>query len=135
VATITELRHFLIKAWAPPEAATTIPTVVLIDHHGAQILESDGGALHDRGELHPLDPHGFHRHLEHRKEADYRGQRVPEADEFYERVAQRIKDATAVRIVSHGTGKSNAGHYLAEYLHEKHGELAQRLVGGQESTA
>lgn len=53
--------------------------VVAVDHHQARFFEfgSDGVHLVERDHLKPLDPHGFERHLEHRKEADYKGERVP----------------------------------------------------------
>jgi hypothetical protein len=59
-------------------------TVLLIDHHGARFFETAGSGtvLEEREHLKPDDPHGFQRHLERRKEADYQGQRTPEADEF-----------------------------------------------------
>ena len=55
-------------------------TVLLIDHQRARFFDSvdTPGGLEERGHLAPEDPHGFLRHLEHRKEADYHGQRVPE---------------------------------------------------------
>jgi stalled ribosome rescue protein Dom34 len=108
-------------------------TVLLIDHHGARLFESAGSgtALEEREHLKPKDPHGFERHLEHRKEADYRGQRVPEADEFYERVAQRLRSASPIVLIGDGTGKSSAMEYLLEYLKEKHKEIADRVVAAE----
>jgi hypothetical protein len=127
---VIELRRFLFEAWsakAPPEQKTT---VVVIDHHGARFFEPDAaGTIQDAGELTPLDPHGFRRHLEHRKEADYSGQRVPETDEFYERVAQRLHNAPSIVVVGDGTGTSSAMRYLLEYLTEKHPDVARRVVG------
>ncbi len=105
-------------------------TVLLIDHHGARFFETAGlgSALQEREHLKPDDPHGFERHLEHRKEAGYRGQRVPEADEFYERVAQRLRSASSILLIGDATGKSSAMRYLLDYLKHKHKDIADRVV-------
>jgi hypothetical protein len=106
-------------------------TLVLIDHQRARFFESidTTGRLEEREHLEPKDPHGFRRHLEHRKEADYHGQRVPEADEFYERIAQRLKGSPSILLVGDATGKSSAARYLLGYLKEKHKEIADRILG------
>jgi hypothetical protein len=110
-------------------------TVLLIDHHRARFFETAGpdGRLEEREHLEPKDPHGFRRHLEHRKEADYRGQRTPEADEFYERIAGRLKDAASIVLVGDATGKSSASRYLLAYLGEKHKAIADRIAGTEDA--
>lgn len=107
-------------------------TVVLIDHHRARFFEPTAeGRLVEAGHLEPLDPHGFRRHLEHRKEADYKGERVPEADEFYERIAQRLRDAPSILFLGDATGKSSAMRYVLGYLKERHKEISDRVVAAQ----
>jgi hypothetical protein len=109
-------------------------TVILIDHHGARFFEpASGGRLTESEHLEPLDPHGFRRHLEHRKEADYKGERVPEADEFYERVAQRVRNASSILLLGDSTGKSSAMQYLQAYLKHRHKEIADRVVAAQDA--
>lgn len=105
-------------------------TVLLIDHRGVRFFEAAGapGRLEERAHLEPKDPHGFLRHLEHRKEADYRGQRVPEAEEFYDRIAQRLKGSPSIVLVGDATGKSSAVRYLLDYLKEKHKDVADRVA-------
>jgi len=44
----------------------------------------------DERKVQPYDPYNFHHHLIHRKEAHYRGERVPEEDSFYEEIAKDI---------------------------------------------
>jgi hypothetical protein len=105
--------------------------VLLVDHHGARFFESEssqGGGLAEREHVEPADPHGFRRHLEHRKEADYQGQRVPEADDFYEQVAQRLRGTSSIVLVGDATGKSSAVRYLLGYLKAKHKDVADRVV-------
>ncbi|MGA8097261.1 MAG: hypothetical protein WB810_01245 [Candidatus Cybelea sp.] len=108
--------------------------VVLIDHHSARFFEpASGGRLTESEHLEPLDPRGFERHLEHRKESDYKGQRVPEADEFYERVAQRLSNAPSIILLGDGTGKSSALRYLLAYLKQRHKEISERVVATQDA--
>ena len=126
---VAELRRFLLEAWSVAGPSEPRPTVVLIDHHGAHLFEpAANGTLADAGELQPHDPHGFLRHLEHRKEADYRGERVPEADEFYERIVERLKTARSIVLIGDATGKSSAMRYLLEYLEHKHSDVLKRVV-------
>lgn len=110
-------------------------TVLLIDHQRARFFESAGAPdrLVEGEHLAPKDPHGFLRHLEHRKEADYHGQRVPEADEFYGRIAERLKDSSSIVLIGDATGKSSAMRYLLAYLKEKHKDIAAHIVGSQDA--
>jgi len=109
--------------------------VLLIDHRSARFFESvdTPGGLDERERLQPADPHGFRRHIEHREEADYQGQRVPEADEFYERIAQRLKSASSIVLVGDATGKSSAREYLLDYLKAKHKDVADRVIATEDA--
>jgi hypothetical protein len=103
--------------------------VVLLDHHSARFFDANQrGSLTERERLEPQDPHGFRRHLEHRKEADYQGQRIPEAGEFFERIAQRLEDAASILLIGDATAKSSAMRAFLEYLQEKHKDLAARVI-------
>jgi hypothetical protein len=112
---------------------SVLPAVVLIDHHRARFFEpaDTAGGLEERGHIEPKDPHGFERHLEHRKEADYQRQRVPEADEYYERVARRLRELGSFVVLGDATGKSSAMQYLLQYLDEKHEDIAARKVAAE----
>lgn len=117
---VSRLRRFLHEAGLGAAATETTPagrTVVVIDHHIARIYQHPGGSGPERKESEkPYDPHGFHRHLIHRKESDYAGQRVPEEDSFYEQIAEALKPAREIILIGHGTGKSSALDFLVEYL-------------------
>ncbi len=138
---LLRLRTFLKEAGLEVTRAQPAPgqsdtrsgsrAVVAVDHHQARFFEfgSDGVHLVERDHLEPLDPHGFERHLEHRKEADYKGERVPEPDEYYERMAQQLKGAGTILLVGDATGKSSAVRYLAHHLQEKHGDIWHHVVG------
>ncbi|MFY9719347.1 MAG: hypothetical protein WAK16_06855 [Candidatus Cybelea sp.] len=109
--------------------------VLVIDHQGARFFEtvSTAGGLEEQGHLEPKDPHGFLRHLEHRKEADYQGQRTPEADEFYDSIAQRLKGSFSILLVGDAAGKSSAAQYLLGYLKQKHKDIADRVVAVEDA--
>jgi hypothetical protein len=132
---VSRLRKFLhesgINLAATPSAAEQAvagPTVVVIDHHAARFYEDLGGTRPEKdATIKPHDPQGFHRHLIHRKEAHYQGERVPEEASFYEEVAQHLVNAQQIILIGHGTGKSSAVEFLAEYLKKHHPGVAQRI--------
>lgn len=137
---VVRLRTFLKTAGVDAsglEAASTATqaprksyVVLLIDHRSARFFEPRGDGAHivEGEHVEPADPHGFERHLEHRKEAHYQGERVPEPTEYYERVAQRLKGFDSILVLGDATGKSSALHYLVQYLQEKHNDVAAHVV-------
>jgi hypothetical protein len=134
----SRLRTFLKGAGsvAPPagSAAQTAPEVpgrmiVVIDHHVAHVFRDLGGSRpQDEATIKPYDPYQFHRHLVHRKEAHYRGDRVPEDPEFYAEVAKALVTADEIVLIGHGTGKSSALDVLVEHLKKHHPEISRRVT-------
>jgi hypothetical protein len=103
--------------------------VVVIDHHGARLYRDLGGSRPEsETTLKPADPHGFHRHLIHRKEANYQGDRVPEDTSFYEQVASKLVDAKQIILIGHGVGQSSAVEFLGEYLKKRHPKIHDRVI-------
>jgi hypothetical protein len=130
VEEVSRLRRFLKRVEAePPSTASARASrmVVVIDHHSAHIYQQPGDS-HDGVTIRPYDPHHFHHHLIHRKEAHYQGDRVPEETSFYEEVARSLAPADEIVLVGHGTGKSSALDVLVEHLKNHHPELSQRLI-------
>ena len=130
---VSRLRKFLKAADAQPAAAGHAPdstTVVVIDHHSAHLFrDANAGGEQQGAEIKPYDPHHFHHHLVHRKEAHYQGDRVPEETSFYEEIAQALVAAQEIVLVGHGVGKSSAVDVLLSHLQAHHPELAQRVKG------
>jgi hypothetical protein len=132
VEEISRLRRFLKEAGAlgmPAKASQIRRMVVVIDHHVAHIYHD----LNDRWpqsevNVKPYDPFGFHHHLIHRKEAHYKGDRVPEEDSYYEEIAMDLVHAEEIILVGHGTGKSSAAGFLTEYLKAHRPEEFRRIV-------
>jgi hypothetical protein len=132
VEEISRLRRFLKEVGGPgmPAKASQIGRmVVVIDHHVAHIYH-DPGDSRSQGEVtvKPYDPFHFQHHLIHRKEAHYKGERVPEEDSYYEEIAMDLAHAEAIVLVGHGTGKSSAVGFLTEYLKAHRPEEFQRIV-------
>ena len=84
---VSRLRKFLKAASAERAAAEQAQPrmVVVIDHHSARVFRGLNGA--GQVAVKPYDPHHYHHHLIHRKEAHYEGERVPEETSFYEEIA------------------------------------------------
>jgi hypothetical protein len=145
---VSRLRRFLKEASAetpdrtPLEAPAETPVealaaedrqrhrmIVVIDHHAAQVFRDEGGSRPEPvTSAQPYDPRHFHHHLIHRKEAHYRGDRVPEDLSFFEDVAQALVPANEIVLIGHGTGKSSASDLLVTYLKKNHAEIARRIT-------
>lgn len=130
---LSELRHFLLASQTDvqeEEIGEAGASIVVIDHHKAQIFRAANGSRPEFiTKTAPYDPHGFHRHLIHRKQASYIGDRVPEDPAFYGDIAQVLKTASSVVVIGHGSGKSNAAAYLVEYLQKNFPDIADRIAG------
>jgi hypothetical protein len=120
---VSRLRKFLKAAGAEPPAAEQAQprTVLVIDHHSARVFGKPDVVVK------PYDPHHFHHHLIHRKEAHYEGDRVPEETSFYEEVAAALVSAEEIVLVGHGVGKSSAVEVLLTYLKSHHADIARRV--------
>ncbi|HEY1500779.1 MAG TPA: hypothetical protein VGF88_14455 [Acidobacteriaceae bacterium] len=129
---VSRLRRFLHEAGLQPASNTPVHPgrmVVVIDHHAARIYQDLGSSRPEsEASVRPYDPHGFHRHLIHRKEAHYEGERVPEEDSFYEEVGKDLVPAREIILIGHGTGKSSALEFLETYLKTHHPTIAQRVI-------
>jgi len=136
VEEISRLRSFLHEAGVqagvpgkPAEAPASGRMVVVIDHHAAHVYHDRGVNLpEDEVSVKPYDPHGFHHHLVHRKEAHYQGERVPEEDSWYEAIAQDLVPAEEIVLMGHATGTSSAAAFLGDYLKSHHPETFQRII-------
>jgi hypothetical protein len=131
VEEVSRLRKFLKEAGSespPDKFVQPRRLIVVIDHHAARIFRDLGGSRpRDEATVTPYDPHHFHHHLVHRKEAHYEGDRVPEEPSFYEEVAAALVSADEIVLIGHGTGKSSAVSALQEYLNKHHIDLLRRV--------
>ena len=129
---VSRLRRFLHEAGIGSALKKLAPAgriVVVVDHHMARIYQDLSGSQPEREDaMRPYDPHGFHRHLIHRKEAHYEGQRVPEETSFYEEIAEDLEHAKEIVLIGHGTGKSSALDFLVEYLKTHHSTIFPRII-------
>jgi len=132
VEEVARLRKFLRDAGPETEAKTTAQPcrmVVVIDHHAAHVYRDFNTARPEEAKTErPYDPFGFHHHLIHKKEAHYKGERVPEEPTFYEDVAKDLLPADEIILIGHGTGKSSSVDYLAEYLKKNHHDISRHII-------
>lgn len=132
VEEVARLRKFLRDAGpapSPVEATQPIRMVVVIDHHAAHVYQDFNEKVPEAEEtVRPYDPFGFHHHLIHKKEAHYKGERVPEEKSFYEEVAKDLLPADEIVLIGHGTGKSSAVDHLTEYLKENHHDISRHVI-------
>ena len=132
VQEVSRLRKFLKEAGPDAQVekpAQTSRMIVVIDHHAAHVYQDFGGSRPaDEHRLRPYDPYNFHHHLIHRKEAHYRGERVPEEHSFYEEVAKDLTSANEIVLIGHATGNSNAAVFLKEYLKSHHPDISRRVI-------
>jgi hypothetical protein len=103
-------------------------SIVVIDHHLARVYRDVDRDRVGSEHAKPYDPHGFHRHLIHRKETHYQGQRVPEEPSFYEEIAAGLLASEEIVLVGDGTGKSSALEVFMEYLKKHHPTAHQRVI-------
>jgi hypothetical protein len=134
---ITDLRHYLASAGISPQnpdatvtaaEPTTMDVVVLIDHHGAKLYRINLLSIQTAETVRPYDPHHFLHHLRHRDEHHESGQRAPEDLTFYDRIAEALRDADRIVLLSHGTGESDAAQILAECLKKQHPNVYARII-------
>ena len=132
VEEVSRLRKFLQEAGSGEhieEPAKPPRVIVVIDHRLAHVYQDFGGSRPaDEHKVRPYDPFNFHHHLIHRKEAHYRGERVPEEHSFYEEVAKDLTSANEIVLIGHATGKSNAADVLTEYLKTHHPDISRRVI-------
>jgi len=132
VEEVSRLRRFLKGAASEVPATASVQAgrmVVVIDHHAAHLFSDFGGSRpQNEATVEPYDPHHFHHHLVHRKEAHYQGDRVPEETSFYEEVSKALVPATEIVLIGHGTGKSSAVDVLVAYLKKHHPEVSRRVT-------
>jgi hypothetical protein len=131
VEEVSRLRKFLKEAGPNGDishANQPNRIIVVIDHHAAHVYQDvDGSRPEDEVTVRPHDPFHFHHHLIHRKEAHYRGERIPEETSFYEEIAKDLVQANEIVLIGHATGKSSAVEYLMTYLKTHHSEIAQHV--------
>ena len=136
---VIDLRKFLQRAGWSAEGEVATPAaanprapslLVVVDHHEAKIYHI-GTDPRDatRQEIKPYDPHHFLHHLIHKDQDRERGQRAPEDPGFNVAIATALETGGSIVVVGHGSGHSNAAHYLIENLRAHHPETYARVVG------
>jgi len=135
---VLELRKFVNKAYGSPDFRVTqakgpehdvLDAVVAIDHHGATFYNLDvHSTVGTPASVKPYDPYHFLHHLTHKDQTRQQGERAPEDETFYQRIAHELLLARRVVLVGHGKGKSNAAQALVEYLDANAPDASKKIV-------
>jgi hypothetical protein len=129
---VSRLRKFLKAAGSELPAVEQVQhsrMVVVIDHHAAHVFQDlNGSRPQEEVTIKPYDPHHFHHHLIHRKEAHYEGERVPEETSFYKEIAEALVPAKEIVLIGHGVGKSRAVDVLVDYLTAHRPDIARHVT-------
>jgi hypothetical protein len=102
--------------------------VAAIDFHQSRLFELE---TDDAGR--PLkvvadDPKGFFHQL-HTKAGSPEGFFLADSDEYWKAIARALHKASAVLLLGHGTGKSNASHHFIAYVEKHESDLAAKILG------
>jgi hypothetical protein len=139
---VADLRHYFMQSGIALDnpygaPATAMPSsadiIVLIDHHGAKLYQIHLSSEQQAETVAPYDPHHFLHHLHHRDETSEQGQRPAEDLTFYDRIAEALRHADRIVVLSLGTGSSNASNVLTERLKKQHPNIYAISLGGPKS--
>lgn len=104
--------------------------VVAVDFRHARVYALDAPTHSKPGNVTAADPWHLDHNLYHRAgnpDGTYDIDLI-DSDDFFKTVALDIKDAEEVLLLSHGKGKSNAGHVFESYLHKHYSDIANKVV-------
>jgi hypothetical protein len=126
---LVEIRHFLRSSAS--EEALPMPSgehlLVVINHHEANVYRSElHGSVPQK--IVPYDPHGFERHI-HNMHDHSKGQHHPVPNSFFEAVSKTLQGAKQILIFGTATGGESAMQELVTYLHNKHKDLFEHVIG------
>lgn len=102
--------------------------VAAIDYRSTRIYRLDADPDGRPTRVVAEDPKGYFRHL-HSKAGTLDGFYLSDDPEYWRAIAAELREAAAVLVLGHGTGKANASHKFIAYCEEHDRELAQRIVG------
>lgn len=104
--------------------------VVTVDHHEAVFFDFEPAdhSLVKRQVVHPHDPWGYRRHLEHRSQTRLAGERAPEDPAYYSAIVAAIEAAPAALVLGSASGKSSASEILHHHLSEHSKAILDKIV-------
>lgn len=126
---VMKIRHFLKQSETPLPQAMDLADrwVMVIDHHEARIFRSAAPGTHP-GKILPHDPADFFRHAHNSKEFT-RGKEKPDPNDYFEPIAEALKEAGQILVFGNGTGTANEMEQFVAWLEAHHPEQARRIVG------
>jgi hypothetical protein len=126
---VMDIRRFLERLEASTEARGPENThwLVVIDHRDAQIFRSEmRGSVPEN--LVPHEPDEFFRHA-HNSRDFTRGKEKPDPNSFFGPIAKALRSAGPILIFGTGTGMASEMEQFADWLKDKHADIAKRVIG------
>lgn len=101
--------------------------VAAIDFHQTRIFRVAPDPDGNPQRVVPQDPHGYYRHMHH-KAGSVSGDYLPDSDVYWKELARHVHDASAIIILGHGKGKSNASHHFVTYVEAHESDVAAKII-------
>lgn len=126
---VMSLRHLLTQAgWhaapIPAEPAAEAAIAIIIDHAGARIYELPLDEVHHA----PKETHHLHHAIARRQHDADREEGFPADHRFFDAIAKDVPADARIIVVSHGTGQSNEGAHLMDYMAKHHRIVHDRIA-------
>jgi len=102
--------------------------VAAIDYHHSRLFELETDDAGRPVNVVAEDPRGYFHQL-HTKAGTPEGFYLADSDEYWKAIARSLHKASAVLLLGHGTGKSNASHHFISYVEKHESDLAATIVG------
>jgi hypothetical protein len=125
---VLKLRHFLLlSATTTSNDSLEDAVIIAIDYHQTFICHNPDTATETRLIVH-ADLQKARKVHSHPTNAPFSDSNPTLDNEYSEAIIAEIINSSRIVILAHGTGSSNASVPLLELLHQKHPELAHRVV-------
>lgn len=126
---VISLRHLLTQAGLhvapiPAEPAADAAIAIIIGHAGARIYQLPQDKAHHA----PHETHHLHHAIARRQHDADREKGSPADHRFFDAIARDVPADARIVVVSHGTGQSNEGAHLMDYMAKHHPSVHDRIA-------
>ncbi len=140
---LAQLRRFLKEAGVsetgvqPQQKDVAQPQgyiALVVDRLSARFFKPDleNGRPVEFAHVQSSDPNRFLRDKEQSKHVDKKSEHTPDASEYYERIAERLKGTEPIIILTDAKGKAGALTYLNEHLAKRHKDILNRVIATED---
>jgi len=101
--------------------------IAAIDFHSTRVYALDSADHSAPEKIIAPDPRGLYHNVYHRH-GNPNGTYEDDSDAYWKLLAQELRPATSVLLLSHGKGKANASHHFVAYIEKHDTELARKIL-------